>query len=507
MLGEDGMVMDDGVTACLADDHFHMTTTTGGAARVLGKLEDYLQTEWPDLKVYLTSVTEEWAVASICGPECDKLVGELCDDLDPNPETFEFMTWRDAHVGGVPVRVFRISFTGELSYEINIPRDLRAVALGEVMEKGAKYGIMPYGTEAMHLLRAEKGFVIVGQETDGTVTPDDLGYGGMVKKTRRLRRSPLALPRRYDARGPPAARRAPDRRSEPRPDGGDAAHRQRGGERAAGADARPRHVELFQPQSRPLHRAGAGEERAKPRWRPALGVAQGRRAGSRHRDRHGFPRPRGKGERQWLTLRSGARRFRTARRSRRRRCAPHRRAALPRQVHPARRAGGGRGPLKETFGLDLPAEPSTSASGAETSLLWLGPDEWMLVTTAEEAEARFGRADRALAAIHHQLVAVGDYYTVIEVSGPRARETLMKLTTLDLHPRAFKAGMVAGAMFGRTHATLWQMTDDGAEGGPLFRLIVRWSMADYLWCVIADAGREWGMPEEQPVGGETLVIT
>ncbi len=183
MLGEDGMVMDDGVTACLADDHFHMTTTTGGAARVLGKLEDYLQTEWPDLKVYLTSVTEEWAVAALCGPESRKLVEELCDDLDPDPEKFEFMTWRDAHVGGVPVRVFRISFTGELSYEINIKATYGRWLWDQVIERGAKYGIVPYGTEAMHLLRAEKGFVIVGQETDGTVTPDDLGYGGMVKKS------------------------------------------------------------------------------------------------------------------------------------------------------------------------------------------------------------------------------------------------------------------------------------------------------------------------------------
>ena len=182
MLGEDGMVMDDGVTTCLADDHFHMTTTTGGAARVLGKLEDYLQTEWPDLKVYLTSVTEQWAVASLCGPECHRLVSELCDDLDADPAGFEFMTWRDAHVGGVPVRVFRISFTGELSYEINIPATYGLWLWEEIMEKGAKYGITPYGTEAMHLLRAEKGFIIVGQETDGTVTPDDLGLGGMVKK-------------------------------------------------------------------------------------------------------------------------------------------------------------------------------------------------------------------------------------------------------------------------------------------------------------------------------------
>jgi sarcosine oxidase subunit alpha len=183
MLGEDGMVADDGVTACLADDHFHMTTTTGGAASVLGKLEDYLQTEWPDLKVYLTSVTEQWAVAAICGPQSHKLVGALCDDLDPDPAGFEFMTWRDAHIGGIPVRVFRISFTGELSYEINIPATYGLWLWQLVMEKGAPYGVTPYGTEAMHLLRAEKGFVIVGQETDGTVTPDDLGYGGMAKKS------------------------------------------------------------------------------------------------------------------------------------------------------------------------------------------------------------------------------------------------------------------------------------------------------------------------------------
>jgi sarcosine oxidase subunit alpha len=183
MLGEDGMVMDDGVTACLADDHFHMTTTTGGAARVFAKLEDYLQTEWPGLKVFLTSVTEQWAVASICGPECCRFVADICDGLDADPHKFEFMTWREATAGGVPVRVFRISFTGELSYEINIPATYGMWLWEQAMEKGAKYGITPYGTEAMHLLRAEKGFIIVGQETDGTVTPDDLGLSSMVKKS------------------------------------------------------------------------------------------------------------------------------------------------------------------------------------------------------------------------------------------------------------------------------------------------------------------------------------
>ncbi len=164
------------------------------------------------------------------------------------------------------------------------------------------------------------------------------------------------------------------------------------------------------------------------------------------------------------------------------------------------------GPLRDAFGLGLPFDSLTSSTGDGMSFLWLGPDEWMIVTEPEESEERFGRAEQALAGIHHQLVKVGDYYTAIEVSGPRAREALMKLTTLDLHPRAFRAGMVAGSMFGRTQATLWQVRDGAEEGGPNFRLIVRWSMADYLWCLIADAAREFGAPEERPVAGEQLTV-
>lgn len=183
MLKEDGMVFDDGVTACIADDHFHMTTTTGGAARVLNWLEEYLQTEWTDLEVYLTSVTEQWAVAAIGGPKAAAVVAEVVDGLDPNPDTFPFMSFREASVGGVPVRVFRISFTGEVSYEINIPASYGLALWEKVMAVGAKHGITPYGTEAMHLLRAERGFIIVGQDTDGTVAPGDLRMPGMVKTT------------------------------------------------------------------------------------------------------------------------------------------------------------------------------------------------------------------------------------------------------------------------------------------------------------------------------------
>ena len=151
-----------------------MTTTTGGAASVLRTLEDYLQTEWPDLKVWLTTTTEQWAVCAVCGPNAQKIVEQVVDGIDLTPETFPFMTWRDGKAGGVPVRVFRVSFTGEISYEINIPATYGLWLWERLIDAGEPHGLTPYGTEAMHLLRAEKGFIIVGQETDGTNTPQDL---------------------------------------------------------------------------------------------------------------------------------------------------------------------------------------------------------------------------------------------------------------------------------------------------------------------------------------------
>ena len=180
MLGEDGMIFDDGVTVRLGEEHFHMTTTTGGAAHVLDWLESWLQTEWPELAVYCTSVTEQWAVAALCGPNARRLLGELCPDLDLSAAAFPHMTWRAAEVAGLPARIFRIGFTGELSYEINVPAGHGPALWAALMAAGEKYAITPFGTEAMHVLRAEVGFIMVGQETDGTVTPDDLGLGRMV---------------------------------------------------------------------------------------------------------------------------------------------------------------------------------------------------------------------------------------------------------------------------------------------------------------------------------------
>lgn len=182
MCHEDGMVFDDGTTSRLADDHFLMTTTTGNAAIVLEWLEEYLQTEWPDLKVYCTSVTEQWATVTISGPKAGKVLNKVAPELNLDNETFPFMSFKEAEVAGIDARIFRISFTGELSYEINVPWHAGKVLWEAVMEVGAEFGITPYGTESMHVLRAEKGFIIVGQETDGTTTPQDLDMDWIVSK-------------------------------------------------------------------------------------------------------------------------------------------------------------------------------------------------------------------------------------------------------------------------------------------------------------------------------------
>ncbi|HEX6705936.1 MAG TPA: sarcosine oxidase subunit alpha family protein [Albitalea sp.] len=180
MLDENGMVMDDGVTACIHDTQFHMTTTTGGAARVLAWLERWHQTEWPDLKVWMTSVTDHWSTVAVVGPKARAVLAKLVPDLDLSPEAFRFMDWRSGTAAGVPARIFRISFSGELAYEINVESGLGHYLWEAVMTAGAEFGITPYGTETMHVLRAEKGFIIVGQDTDGSVSPIDLGMGWAV---------------------------------------------------------------------------------------------------------------------------------------------------------------------------------------------------------------------------------------------------------------------------------------------------------------------------------------
>ena len=182
MLKDDGMVMDDGVTTRLAENHFHMTTTTGGAAPVLDWLEEWKQTEWNDLDVTFTSVTEQWSVATVSGPNARLILEKAGCSIALDNERFGFMSYKDAMLGDLPVRIFRISFTGELSFEINTPARHGLALWERLIKAGQDYGLTPYGTETMHVLRAEKGFIIVGQETDGSVNPHDLGMDWIIAK-------------------------------------------------------------------------------------------------------------------------------------------------------------------------------------------------------------------------------------------------------------------------------------------------------------------------------------
>ncbi|MGA8192878.1 MAG: sarcosine oxidase subunit alpha family protein [Acetobacteraceae bacterium] len=184
LLSEAGFVMDDGVIARLAPDRFHVTTTTGGATGVLHHMEDYLQTEFSDLHVWLTSITEQWAVIAVQGPLARQVIAPLLQDIDISAEATPHMSVREGRICDAPARLFRVSFTGELGYEINVPADYGATVWDAVYASGKSHGITPYGTEAMHVLRAEKGYIIVGQETDGTVIPADLGLDWAIGKTK-----------------------------------------------------------------------------------------------------------------------------------------------------------------------------------------------------------------------------------------------------------------------------------------------------------------------------------
>ena len=182
MMNELGFLTDDGVTVRLAEDHFLMHTTSGGADRIAAWLEEWLQTEWTQYKVFVTPVTEQWAQFAIAGPRARNVLAKLGADFDISHEAFPHMSFKEGKLGGYPVRVFRISFSGEQSYEVATPANMGRGLWNAILEAGQELGIEPYGTEALHVLRAEKGFIVIGDETDGTTTPIDVGLEGLVSK-------------------------------------------------------------------------------------------------------------------------------------------------------------------------------------------------------------------------------------------------------------------------------------------------------------------------------------
>ncbi|QHQ34459.1 sarcosine oxidase subunit alpha family protein [Algicella marina] len=181
MCTENGFLFDDGVVARLSEDSFLLHTTSGGSDRVHAWLEEWLQTEWWDLKVHTANLTEQYAQIAVVGPKA-RTVLETLGGMDLSAENLPFMKWADGQLAGIAARVFRISFSGELSYEVAVPAGQGMAFWDACLTAGEAHGIMPYGTEALHVMRAEKGFVMIGDETDGTVTPQDLNLGWAVSK-------------------------------------------------------------------------------------------------------------------------------------------------------------------------------------------------------------------------------------------------------------------------------------------------------------------------------------
>ena len=197
MLSDDGLILDDGVSFKLSDHRYVMSTSTGNADVVYQRMEKILQTEYPQWDVKITNITSQWANATLCGPKAREVLAALDCDIDLAPEAFPFMTFRDCRISGLPARIVRVSFTGELSFEINVaPRHLLTL-WEKIMVAGAAHDIMPIGSEANHVLRVEKGFLSLGHEVDGTVDPYDLGMGWVMsqKKPDYLGKRSVALRR------------------------------------------------------------------------------------------------------------------------------------------------------------------------------------------------------------------------------------------------------------------------------------------------------------------------
>jgi sarcosine oxidase subunit alpha len=181
MLREDGMVFDDGTVSCLAENHYLITMTTANSASVWRWLNRLLQVHWPELDVQLTLVSDHYASLAIAGPNARALLGDMSPDFECNKGDFPFASvrtgWLDEKVS---CRVFSLSYSGELSFEINVPARHAHWLYQRVIELGADYGVTPYGLEALDVLRIEKGHISVGAEIDGRTTPQDLGLANMV---------------------------------------------------------------------------------------------------------------------------------------------------------------------------------------------------------------------------------------------------------------------------------------------------------------------------------------
>ncbi|HEX3576065.1 MAG TPA: sarcosine oxidase subunit alpha family protein [Rhodopila sp.] len=474
-LGEDGFIRDDGIIARLAADRFHVTTPTGGAACVLHHMEDYLQTEFSALRVWLTSVTEQWAVIAVQGPDAGEVVARLVRDVDPG--SMPHMSVRDGHIGDIPIRLFRVSFTGETGFEINLP----PAQAQRVWDTLWQRGVTRYGTDAMHVLRAEKGFIGIGQDTDGTVTPDDVGLGWTIGGGDFVGRRSLSLP----------AMTRPDRKQMVGLLPADPAVLLEEGAQVIAADAPEAigHVTSAY-RSATLGRGfaiglvAAGRARIGSELMVAMPEGTIRvtvtdpvfvdKPGERLRMRpvarpaaepllpHGIqpaPMARPSGSVQLAAL------------------APTTRLSV--RAGAAAATGIGLG-----LGVLLPTVPCRSVISRDRAALWLGPDEW-LILAPDTASDLAAQATKAAGDHPASIVDVSHRSQTLEITGPNAAWCLNAFCALDLDIQAFPVGMCTRTVFGKTEIVLWRIAPE------VFHVDVARSFVPYVWASLEAARLEF----------------
>ena len=437
---------------------------------MLSWLELWRQTEWPELDVHLTSVTDHWATAAVVGPKSRAVLRRVCPDIDLSPDAFRFMDYRAGHVAGVPARVYRISFSGELSFEVNVAAQHGPRVWEALMAAGEDFDITPYGTETMHVLRAEMGFIIVGQDTDGSMTPDDMGLAGLVRQGKPwgfLGDRSLSLPEHQRPDRPQLVGLAPlnpaavlpegaQLVTEPRPKPPAKMHGHvtssymsaalgRSFALAMVKGGRERMGEtLYSPQANgsvipakvvpsvflePVVEADEAEDAAEPLALEPLPAATAP---------------------AMLNLRGdGTEEFRKA--------------------------------ASEALRLALPKKPCTTMRGATTAIHWLAPDEWLIVAPpGEEAEIE-RRLREATSTPGPAITDVTGAYILLNLTGPQAREALASLTPYDLHPRNFPPGRCVQTTLAKTQALIATTAAD------TFEIIVRRTYAHYAQARLTDA--------------------
>ncbi len=487
LLGEDGFIRDDGIIARLAPDRFHVTTTTAGAAFVLHHMEDYLQTEFVGMRVWLTSVTEQWAVIAVQGPRAAEVLAPFLPDIDPG--AMPPMSVRTGHIGDVAVVLLRVSFTGETGFEINLPPDHAQ----RVWDTLRQRDVTPFGTDAMHVLRAEKGYIMIGQETDGTVTPGDVGLGWTIRGADCIGKRSLSLPDLKRADRKQLVGLLPLDPTVVLEEGAQVTAAPSAWDVLSNASVRTRGALSVGHVTSSYHSPGLNR-----------GFALALVAGGRSRiglqlsvAAAGGDRPvtvtapvfleKPKDRLKAITFSSAQPLLPLAEQQApvARACPAVELVTLAPVTRLSVRAGSAAGTaIGLALGVLMPTVPCRSVITRNRAALWLGPDEWLIV--APDSASELAALARQAAGEHPvSIIDVSQRSGGLEVAGPRAAWCLNAFCALDLDLHAFPVGMCTRTLLGAAEIVLWRIAPE------VFHLDVARSLMPYVRACLEESRVEF----------------